>query len=338
MSDHPPVPRPVPPHATNPPHPLPGARFIGGVALLLLSVLPIEAGAAMPAWINRLGDVTGIGGEHAARWLASIFFTAGLLALLWPAAAATALTIGGIIAAFCGVTTLAGASVTGGGTLAIAAITTAVGVGVALGLAGRIGPRADRAHARRGASPAWQVLSSMALFGLVLSVAARVPVKATEALVTLTPFGQNDPATAALSVQMVNFEFDSWEGRSLAETGLYNYLPQLAPLIGDGTVFLVFYNPRCSHCHELFEAHFSGHLSVPVIAIEIPPPPGGTVIETDEPTEINCPECQRLTLPSTHAWGVTPPAVVRIEDGIVRCAGEANALTPKDCIGAAAVR
>lgn len=284
----------------------------------------------MPTWLIRLGEGAGLGGDHTARWLAATLGTAAIMALLWPAVSAMALTLGGIVLAFCGVATLAGGGSASAMTLAAALVALIVGVACATWLAAQARPRST---GRRGASVAWHLLGSIALFGALLNVAARIPVRATVPLMTARAFDPHNAAVPANSVQMINFEFDQWEGRALAETGLYGYLPQLTTLVGDGTVFIVFYNPRCNHCHELFEKHFAGHLDATVIAIEIPPPPGGTVVDNDEPSDIQCPECQRLTLPATHAWGVTPPAVVRVENGIVRCASEANALTGKDCIG-----
>ncbi len=318
----------VPSSTAVPARRMPGSRLIGGVLIGALAAVPFQAGPALPAWIVRLGESTGVGGDHAARWLAAFLATTALLALLWPATASLALTLGGVALAFCGVATLAG----GGSsvTLAVAAVALVVGIGCSTWLAGQVGPRPG---GRRGASVAWHLLVSIALFGTLLNIAARIPVRATVPLITSRAFGPHNAAVPASAVQMINFELDQWEGRSLAETGLYSYLPQLTSLVGDGTVFIVFYNPRCSHCHELFEKHFAGHLDATVIAIEIPPAPGATLVESDEPTDITCPECQRLTLPTTHAWGVTPPAVVRVESGIVRCASEANALTGKNCIG-----
>lgn len=315
------------------------ARLVGGTLLALAAVVPLRAGSSLPPWLPRLGDVAGIGGEHAARWMTAALATTALTALFWPtmlgpATAGTAIAVGGVLLAFAGIATVGAASAVSAATLIGGLLAGAVGGLCVLWLAGAATPSRDPSQAPRGASPAWQVLGAMALFALALGVAARVPVRPTEALVSVSSFETHNPAAPNESVEMISFEFDAWVGRPLADTGLYGYLPELAALVREGTVFLVFYNPRCGHCHELFEAHFAGSLTLPVIAIEIPPPPGGTLVETDEPTEIQCPECQRLSLPTTNAWGVTPPAVVRIEDGIVRCAGEANALTPTDCIGA----
>jgi hypothetical protein len=321
-------------------------RLVAALLLCALAILPLRAGTALPPWIIRLGDMAGLDGDHAARWLAALFASCGLLAALWPAAAPRAIAIGGALAVLAGLASIGGAAALAGTSSIAAAVLVAsiVVTAVGLGCAGWLAPRAAAPSRSRGASVAWQLLGGITALTFTLGLAAAVPVRSTRPLMTATLFDSGgtpaDPsasagggATAGAPVpQMITFELDAWEGRSLAETGLYAYLPELAALVRDGTVFLIFYNPRCGQCHELFEAYFTGALTEPVIAIEIPPPPGVPMAESDQPVDINCPECQRLSLPPTHMWGVTPPAVVRVHDGMVECAVEANAFEGRDCI------
>ncbi len=339
----------------SPPSPQRGSplatRIVAAALLATLAFLPLRAGTALPPWIIRLGDIGGMDGDHAARWVSAIFAATALLALLWPAIAPRAIAAGGGLAILAGLASIGGAAALAGTSSAAAAVLVAsivvcaVGVGCVVWLA----PRACAPTARRGTSVAWHLLGGIAALTLTLGLAAEVPVRSTRALMSATAFeqspapqGQGDgagtkaetPTGAGSSggAQMITFELEAWEGRSLAETGLYAFLPELAALVREGTVYLVFYNPRCGQCHELFEAYFTGPLDDPVIAIEIPPPPGVIMAASDQPVDINCPNCQRLRLPETHAWGVTPPAVVRIHDGEVECAVEANAFEGRDCI------
>ena len=327
------------PHAT---------RFVAAILLGAIAILPLRAGTALPPWIIRVGDLAGIDGDHAARWMSACFATTALLAALWPAAASRAIAIGGGLALLAGLASIGGAAAMAGTSSVAAAVLVAsiVVAAVGVGCVAWLAPRAAPPMRSRGASAVWQLLGGIAAMTATLSVAAEMPVRSTRALMTASKFdsgnGGDPSATAAAatdasdqqraSTQMISFELEAWEGRSLAETGLYAYLPELAALVREGTVYVIFFSPRCGQCHELFEAYFAGTLDEPVIAVEIPPPPGVPLAESDQPIDINCPECQRLRLPDTVMWGVTPPAVVRIQDGMVECAVEANAFAGRDCI------
>lgn len=343
--------------ATQPRTPLAWAARLGGAALLVaLGAAVLAVGPALPPWVKALGAKLSLTGDDTIRWIAAAAIGAGLLTWWSGRLAGTLLSLAGAACAFAGIATLSGAfAATPAGAKAAAGPSPSTSIAIAaallvlgLPLVWLLAPRAAGAPtSRRGASTAWHLLAGMAVLGATLAFAPRLPMRTTAPLFTVTDFptassgaGAHAATGSDAGADMITFEFERWEGRPIAEIGLDAWLPTLLPTIADvapdGNVFLVFYNPRCSHCHELFREHFAGALDTPVIAIEIPPPPGGEVVETDEPTEIECPLCRRLTLPDTKAWGVTPPAVVRIDAGIVACASESNSFHPKDCIGSPA--
>jgi hypothetical protein len=310
-------------------------RIIGAMCLLGVALGALASGPAMPAWILSVGLRGNLTADDTVRWIAAGLVTLAVMTLLSRQLAGLALFLGGAGLSFAGIATISGAlsaraaepqSFLPG--IVIGVIALAAGVLTLMVLA----PRARHVGGhRRGPSLAWPILGGMAVLAASLAGMPSVPMRTTKPLISVSSFH-----TPRATSEMVSFEFERWEGLPLAATGLDQYLPELPSLIDriapDGRVFLVFYNPRCSHCHELFREHFAGDLAIPVIAIEIPPPPDATLVESDEPTEIECPECQRLMLPPTKTWGLTPPAVVRIESGIITCASESNALSPRDCV------
>jgi hypothetical protein len=316
-------------------------RFVGAVCLLGAAAATLAAGPALPTWIIALGRQSSLTGDDTARWLAAGWATLGVMVALSPRFAPGPIFIGGVSLAFIGLATLSGA---------LAPATRAAGqssIGVVIGLAvtavglllvGVIGPHAGRSTSpvRRGVSTAWHVLATIALLAGLLIWMPQAPMRTTAPMITVRDFSAPDSTAPRNTVEFVSFEFDRWEGQSIEAVGLFEYMPALRELLAgvapSGRVYLVFYNPRCGHCHDLFREHFSGHLDAPVIAIEVPPPPGGTLVETDEPTAIDCPECHRIALPATYAWGVTPPAVVRLDSGIITCASESTSFTPKGCV------
>lgn len=311
------------------------ARFLGAAILLAGAGAALSIGPLLPAWLRALGGEVGLSPDGTIRWTAALLGTVGVAAVFRPRSAAVLLGLGGAFLAFAGLATISGslgaASAARTSGLLLGTLVAATGAALLFALS----PRAHGHHqrpGRRGLSPAWDALGSMVLLGLLATALGRAPIRTASPLITVSDFGTPD---ATVGANLVNFEFDRWEGQSIRTVGLDRYLPEFLPTLDAvapaGDAYLVFYNPRCSHCHELFREHFAGALDIPVIAIEIPPPPGGTLVETDEPTEIECPDCRFLALPATMAWGVTPPAVVRIEGGVVRCAVEANAFETKDC-------
>ena len=121
---------------------------------------------------------------------------------------------------------------------------------------------------------------------------------------------------------------DEWRGApritDMIDRYIAEHLPKLVAAIGNGNAWIVFYNPRCGHCHDLFRTHFAQPSDIPIYAIEVPPSPDAELLESDQPEAIDCPSCQHEMLPLGRGWLVTPPTVVRVEHGIVRCVAEPN--------------
>ena len=89
-----------------------------------------------------------------------------------------------------------------------------------------------------------------------------------------------------------------------------------------GVEYLLFYRKDCEHCHELMEAWFFGPLLAPTIAIAVPDRNG---FPTENLQAFDCPECSLAEMPKGIDWFFQTPVLVRLEDGIVRCAAEVTA-------------
>jgi hypothetical protein len=277
----------------------------------------LAAGPLAPVWIARIGAAMQVDAERSLRFAAGVFLAAAIGTIVMRRTARVAIGFGCALLFFSGLATLSGFAAHGWPTLVAGAVAALVACVIAPSLL-RIAPAPSRV------SLAWPILGGMAVLTGSLAFTARAPMRSSAArpLITETT---NRFATAP----SVNFDLPAWEHRPLAETGLFEHLPELAPLTQGPLVYVVFYSSRCGHCHDLFLEHFSGALQQPVIAVELPPAPGATMAETDQPEAIECPECQRLSLPVGKLWSVTPPAILRVEYGIVTCARAAN---PTDCL------
>lgn len=113
-----------------------------------------------------------------------------------------------------------------------------------------------------------------------------------------------------------------WTGLTLAETGLLDHLPAIAPLTQGQTALISFYRPNCGLCHDLFDKHFGERLPMRTIAIRVPPAEGVELVETDYPEDVICPDCVRLPLPEGPVWLVTTPVVIEVVDGRIVCVSQ----------------
>jgi hypothetical protein len=73
------------------------------------------------------------------------------------------------------------------------------------------------------------------------------------------------------------------------------------------------------------EAYFVGELAVPTTAVAVPER-GGFPTEGVRP--FPCDQCSLAELPAGVDWFLKTPVLVRLEDGIVRCASEVTAESP----------
>jgi len=278
----------------------------------------LAAGSLAPVWITRLGAEFNLDAERSLRFAAGVLLAAAIGAIVMRRTARIALGVGCALLFFSGLATLSGLSAHRWPTLVAGAAAAIVACVIAPSIMLRCAP------ARSRVSLAWPILGGLAVVTASLALTARAPMRSATVrpLITETT---NEFATAP----SINFDLPAWEHRPLAETGLFEHLPELAPLTQGPLTYVVFYNSHCGHCHDLFHEFFSGALLQPVIAVELPPAPGAVMAETDQPEAIDCPECRRLSLPVGKLWSVTPPAILRVEYGIVTCAREGKAT---DCL------
>lgn len=142
--------------------------------------------------------------------------------------------------------------------------------------------------------------------GLGLAIAGQSPM----------PASPNPSGLIAAELDTAN-----WTGKTIPGSGLGALTPELTALTLEGRSIVVLYNERCGRCHQLFSETLSGR-GLRVIAVRVPPATGAVLAETDQPEEIDCPDCPRLTLPEGPAWLITPPVVLVVEDGRITCVAE----------------
>lgn len=162
----------------------------------------------------------------------------------------------------------------------------------------------------RGLSPAWSAL-------LALAVAS-----ATARMSSALEFPREPDPAAKAKANSIDLDLKPYVGKPISETPIAAYLPRIVADLGAETAFLVFYNPRCDACHNLFEAHFSEPRLERVIAVEIPPPPDAVLVEADHYGPIECPSCEFESLPPGPLWLIAPPMTVKVERGVIVCVAD----------------
>ncbi|MDZ4830773.1 MAG: hypothetical protein SGJ09_11325 [Phycisphaerae bacterium] len=296
------------------------ASFLAGCAGLLAL-----AGDRAPLWIARLGQFGGLASLPSLRILAAVLMGFAVAALALGTWSRGLARFGGAIAAATGLATVSGALNGPSSTIIVASVVTVIGVALVAWLR----PHVLRPLQTR-VSDAWRIMGVIAVFCGTLGLAARMPMRERpQRALGVTHDPHDDLAPGA-----VDLGINTWEGMQILDTGIFAHLPQLETVLAAvprGMVtYLVFYSPRCGMCHRLFEEHWSGHVNARVIAVKIPQSADDSLLPTDQPEEVNCPECLRMSLPAGPLWVVIPPTVVRIEDGVVSCANEPPART--NCI------
>jgi hypothetical protein len=167
-------------------------------------------------------------------------------------------------------------------------------------------------RSRRGLSPAWSLIGAIAIATLVARVGAT------------TDFHRESETEAAAKARAMSIDLDMkpFVGTALSESPIGTYMPSLAARVGQETAFIVFYNPNCDACHNLFEASFAEPRMELVFAVEIPPPPGAVIAAHDGLGPIQCPGCSFESLPPGPIWLVAPPMTVKVERGVITCVAD----------------
>lgn len=294
------------------------SRAAAPAVLAATAAAILASGDFAPRWSRGFASLVGLPELAALRLIAGCLFAAGLGAL-----AVRRWSRGLALCGLCLATLLALATISASLRGPFVTLGVAIAFALVAGLTFLTVARQSPDAYDNGPSDAWRVLGVLALATIALGGAAALP--ARERTPTARPH-----AKVSGSGEAVDLMINRWEGRRLEEVGLFEHLPALKPLVGKGITYLIFYNPRCGHCHQLFEEHFAHHVDAKVIAIKIPVTERDDLLPTDQPEDIDCPECTRLTLPAGVLWVITPPTVIRVEDGVVRCASEPP--SKKNCI------
>lgn len=286
------------------------ARVFVPLVLLLLAWLEARGGpGTLPRWLATVGSRFDLSEDLLLRVLIALQLALAAIALLIPRWSRTVSTTALVLLVFAAVAEVSALVGTGGEALRF------VPPLVILAAAASLLPTTLRAlgAASSAGSPAWRVLGSLAIGVASVAIAVRIP------------FGDaaSSPADArSTAVEVVELALEDWSGRSLPETGLPRRLPELTALTLEGRSVLVLHDPRCGQCHDLFATWFAAPVDARVIAVRVPPAPGASLLESDQPEEVACADCVRLSLPTGPTWLVQTPAVVVIEDGVVRCAAK----------------
>ncbi len=285
------------------------------VPLLLVIVASIviwKGGNCLPNWLANASVRTGVGVDAAVKLLVGAMFAAAALAVLYRRLAVPIAWVTLVSMAFVGLAELSALfAAPGEGVLPVLAwllplIALVLGALGVWGLGSTAPTKEEAAAIESGRVTPWRVLVAIVVLAVSAGVAARLTVQPRD-------------ARQVGGIEFVDLDVASWVGKTLPATGLARRLPDVTRLTLEGTKWIVFFQPSCGRCHDVFRVYFAGDQEGSVIAIEVPHAPDSSVLESDQPEEIECTNCARLTLASGVHWGITTPTIVKVEEGIVTC-------------------
>jgi len=166
------------------------------------------------------------------------------------------------------------------------------------------------------------VVTSILAFTFMMGMATRLSIENTV----------KTEALANQGVKAVDLAFESWKGRTFADAGVAKHLPRLTAETLEGQAIVVFYNPKCGQCHEVFDRWLASGRSEKIIAVMVPAAEGAIEAAGDgDIGDINCPDCIRLELPTGPTWLITTPSVAVLSEGVIRCTADKDFTS---CLGA----
>jgi hypothetical protein len=121
-------------------------------------------------------------------------------------------------------------------------------------------------------------------------------------------------------------EYGAWIGRRWSELPISDWIVRAPSDLDSGQHLVLFYRKDCEHCHALMEAFFVGDLAVPTTAVAVPERAGFPTVGVQP---FPCDQCSRAELPIGVDWFLQTPVLVRLEDGVVRCAAEISPEAPE---------
>lgn len=296
------------------------ARLLVPAWIAVLAGLQMADGSteALPVWLNGIAVRSGWSPLVVLRaLLGAELLAAGLMLVVgrW----ARVIAIGSMLAACFSAIASISAAPEQRGVIALNAIVFVVSaVLLATLLRGR---RATTVDSAGGLSVQWQIIAALAIAVIAAIVAAQLPIRVV------------DPSGPSMRVKRppdaIDLNFAKFVEKPLTESGVQKLLPALTAATLEGRHIVVFYNPACGVCHDLFREHFAGPLATPVIAVLVPAPADLRHAESDQPDDIDCPDCERMALREGPTYLVTPPTLVVVEDGIITCVAVRG---PGDCL------
>lgn len=271
----------------------------------------VVGGNALPQWTVNVATKTGIGPDGMLRGLIALQMTGAAFALVFARLRTSIAWLAFVAFSFSGLAELSALVNAPGDRMLPPTAWIAPFTALAVGVAG-IAVLAKSAPAPRAAVRplgAWQVFVGLFIAAGSVGIAGRA---------TLAP---RTAATAPMagSVETVMLNIDEWVGRTIPETGLGSHLPLLTAATLEGTKWIVFYQPSCGRCHEVFRAYFRGPQGSSVIGVVVPHAPDADVLPSDQPSDVECEQCIRMSLPEGTRWIITTPTIVKLEGGRITC-------------------
>lgn len=128
------------------------------------------------------------------------------------------------------------------------------------------------------------------------------------------------------------FDQETWAGKKWEDLKIARIMKVWPKDINVGKRYVVFYSRTCDHCRDLFQNNFTGELVIPTTVVAIPEEATGFATKGVLP--MPCTSCEKLELPIGPFWYGTPPIVVALEDGVVKCAQQiTDVMDPKkECL------
>ncbi|HMN95945.1 MAG TPA: hypothetical protein PKC43_09815 [Phycisphaerales bacterium] len=170
----------------------------------------------------------------------------------------------------------------------------------------------------------WRVIAALALVAASGILAAQLPLRAAPPSFRERMRPPSD---------VVEMDFRGFIGEPMAATPVAGRFGMITARTLEGRVIVVFYNPDCGACHDLFRERFSGRLEIPVLAVRVPPPRDANRLASDQPEQVDCPECEFIDLPEGPLYLLTPPMVVVTDEGRIACVADQRTLD--ECLGPA---
>jgi hypothetical protein len=112
---------------------------------------------------------------------------------------------------------------------------------------------------------------------------------------------------------------NDWIGKNWRDIDFAGYVKGWPADLNTGRKYIIFFSRTCDHCKALLNFNFFDP-PAPTILVAVPESKSGFDRGSELP--MLCPGCVELELPIGTDWLLTPPLVVALEDGVVRCAAE----------------